>query len=90
MILTHSYSHCVSQAIIHTAKSGRKRISVYVTETPPFGLGVKTCAVLTKAGIPCEVILDSASAFIAGRCDIVVRLFVLRGRAPLKEEPRRT
>ena len=36
-ILTHSYSRVVTQALLHAHT--RKRISVYVTEARPRGLG---------------------------------------------------
>lgn len=67
-----SYSRLVAQTLIHAATVSRKRFSVYVTEARPFGLGLKTHAVLTKAGIPCTVILDSAVAYTMGKCDMVV------------------
>lgn len=37
-----------------------------------FGLGIKTHAILTKAGIPCQVILDSAVAFAMPQVDMVL------------------
>lgn len=74
VIMTHSYSRLVSQTLIHAATVGRKRFSVFVTEARPFGLGCKTAAVLQQAGIPCNVILDSAVAYTMGKCDMVVRL----------------
>jgi translation initiation factor eIF-2B subunit alpha len=71
-ILTHSYSRLVSQTLVHAATVSRKRFTVYVAEARPFGLGVKTHAELTKAGIPCTVILDSAVAYTMGKCDMVM------------------
>ena len=72
VIMTHSYSRLVSQTLLHAATVSRKRFSVYVTEARPFGLGLKTHALLTKAGIPCVVILDSAVAYTMGKVDMVV------------------
>lgn len=39
---------------------------------PQLGLGVKTHAILTRAGIPCQVILDSAVAFAMPKADMVM------------------
>jgi len=50
----------------------RKRISVFVTEARPGGLGIKTAEALALAGIPCSVILDSAVAFVMDRVDFVL------------------
>lgn len=72
IVLVHSYSRVVSQTLIHAAQTLRKRFSVYVTEARPFGLGVKTHSVLSKAGIPCTIILDSAVSYIMGKCSIVL------------------
>ncbi|KAK9900638.1 nagb/rpia/CoA transferase-like protein [Cystobasidium minutum MCA 4210] len=71
VILTHSYSRVVTQSLLHAARQ-RKRVTVYVTEARPFGLGIKTHAILTKAGIPCQVILDSAVAFAMPQVDMVL------------------
>ncbi|KAI0031832.1 IF-2B-domain-containing protein [Vararia minispora EC-137] len=70
VILTHSYSRVVMQALLHAHK--RKRISVYVTEARPRGLGLKTCDELTAAGIPCTVVLDSAIAYVMDKVDFVL------------------
>jgi translation initiation factor eIF-2B subunit alpha len=70
VILTHSYSRVVMQALLHAHK--RKRISVYVTEARPRGLGNKTYEALTSVGIPCTVVLDSAVAYIMDKVDIVL------------------
>ncbi|KAF9464671.1 hypothetical protein BDZ94DRAFT_1161508 [Collybia nuda] len=69
-ILTHSYSRVVMQTLLlaHT----RKRISVFVTEARPRGLGIKTAEVLTAAGVPCTVILDSAVAYVMEKVDFVL------------------
>lgn len=39
---------------------------------PQFGLGLKTHAILTEAGIPCVVVLDSAVAYVMAKCDLAV------------------
>jgi translation initiation factor eIF-2B subunit alpha len=49
-----------------------RRISVYVTETRPRGLGIRTHDILTKAGIPCTIILDSAVAYTMDKVDMVL------------------
>ncbi|GAA5868947.1 hypothetical protein JCM8547_003229 [Rhodosporidiobolus lusitaniae] len=71
-ILVHSYSRVVVQALLYAAQTQKKRFSVYVTESRPFGLGLKTQAVLAEASIPCVVVLDSAVAYIMSRCDMAV------------------
>merc|ERR1711939_190296 len=71
VIMTHSYSRVVTQSLLQAARQ-RKRFKVFVTESRPFGLGLKTHAILTKAGVPCQVILDSAVAFTMAKCDMVM------------------
>ncbi|BGO89815.1 hypothetical protein NBRC10512_007232 [Rhodotorula toruloides] len=71
-LLVHSYSRVVIQALLFAAQTQKKRFQVYVTESRPFGLGLKTHAVLTEAGIPCIVVLDSAVAYIMSKCDLAV------------------
>lgn len=70
VILTHSYSRVVTQALLHAHT--RKRISVYVTEARPRCLGLKTYEILTAAGIPCTVVLDSAVAYVMDKVDFVL------------------
>ncbi|KAI0006008.1 nagb/rpia/CoA transferase-like protein [Russula compacta] len=70
VILTHSYSRVITQALLHAHT--RKRISVYVTEARPRGLGLKTYEILTAAGIPCTVVLDSAVAYVMDKVDFVL------------------
>ncbi|EST05096.1 Initiation factor 2B-related [Kalmanozyma brasiliensis GHG001] len=72
VVLTHSYSRVVMQALKHAALDQRKRISVYVTESRPHGLGLKTYNQLVKLGIPCTVILDSAVAYTMPKVDLVL------------------
>ncbi|CEQ42700.1 SPOSA6832_04562 [Sporobolomyces salmonicolor] len=71
-LLVHSYSRVVVQALLYAAQEQKKRFQVYVTESRPFGLGLKTHAILTAAGIPTQVILDSAVAYIMPKCDLAV------------------
>lgn len=70
VILTHSYSRVVMQALLKAHK--RKRISVFVTEARPRGLGIKTYDALTAAGIPCTIVLDSAVAYVMDKVDFVL------------------
>ncbi|KAK4686059.1 translation initiation factor eIF-2B subunit alpha, partial [Tremellales sp. Uapishka_1] len=44
----------------------------YLSESRPSGLGLRTHQVLTAAGIPCTVVLDSAVAYIMERVDMVL------------------
>ncbi|PWN49416.1 IF-2B-domain-containing protein [Violaceomyces palustris] len=70
VILTHSYSRVVMQVLKKAALKQSKRISVYVTESRPTGLGLKTYEQLTQAGIPCTVVLDSAVAYLMPKVDL--------------------
>ncbi|KAF7970013.1 hypothetical protein HWV62_25382 [Athelia sp. TMB] len=70
VILTHSYSRVVMKTLLRAHE--RKRISVYVTEARPRGLGIKTYEALTAAGIPCTVVLDSAVAYVMDKVDFVL------------------
>ncbi|PWZ00087.1 nagb/rpia/CoA transferase-like protein [Testicularia cyperi] len=72
VILTHSYSRVVMQVLKAAALDQRKRISVYVTESRPNGLGLRTHEQLIANGIPCTVILDSAVAYIMPKVDLVL------------------
>ncbi|KAJ7343514.1 hypothetical protein DFH08DRAFT_872907 [Mycena albidolilacea] len=71
VILTHSYSRVVMETLM-LAHQRSKRISVFVTEARPRGLGVKTAEALTAVGIPCTVILDSAVAYAMEKVDFVL------------------
>lgn len=71
VILTHSYSRVVMQILLAAAHRGLG-ISVYVTESRPGGLGLKTYKELRAAGIPCKVICDSVAAFVGERIDFVL------------------
>lgn len=62
----------VTQTLLHAATSLRKRFSVYCTEARPYGQGIKTHDILTRAGIPCTLVLDSAAAVAMSRCTLVM------------------
>ncbi|KZV97679.1 nagb/rpia/CoA transferase-like protein [Exidia glandulosa HHB12029] len=68
VILTHSYSRVVMEALLLIHK--HKRISVFVTEARPNSLGQKTCDASTAAGIPCTLVLDSAVAYVIDQVDV--------------------
>ncbi|KIJ17384.1 hypothetical protein PAXINDRAFT_112327 [Paxillus involutus ATCC 200175] len=70
VILTHSYSRVVMKTLLRAHE--RKRISVYVTEARPRGLGLRTHDELTAAGIPCTVVLDSAVSYVMDKVDFVL------------------
>ncbi|KAF8318627.1 uncharacterized protein EI90DRAFT_2930077 [Cantharellus anzutake] len=70
VILIHSFSRVVLQALINAHK--RKRVSVYVTEARPRGLGIKAFDALTAAGVPSTLVLDSAVAYVMDRVDLVL------------------
>lgn len=71
VILTHSYSRVVMQILLGAAQCGNS-LSVYVTESRPGGLGLKTHDELTAAGIPTTVICDSAAAYVGEKIDFVL------------------
>ncbi|KAF7294959.1 Translation initiation factor eIF-2B subunit alpha [Mycena indigotica] len=71
VILTHSYSRVVMETIL-LAHRRNKRVSVYVTEARPRGLGIKTAEALTAAGISCAVVLDSAVSYVIDKVDFVL------------------
>lgn len=54
------------------AKERKKHFQVYITESRPLGLGLKTHALLQRAGIESVVILDSAVAWSMSRIDFVI------------------
>ncbi|EGN92467.1 hypothetical protein SERLA73DRAFT_191121 [Serpula lacrymans var. lacrymans S7.3] len=70
VILTHSYSRVVMKTLLRAHE--RKRISVYVTEARPRGLGLRTYDELTAVGIPCTVVLDSAVSYVMDKVDLVL------------------
>ncbi|EIW69058.1 hypothetical protein TREMEDRAFT_16009, partial [Tremella mesenterica DSM 1558] len=70
-ILTHSYSRPVVQTILRAHRQNR-RLKVYVTEARPACTGLRTHQILTAAGVPCTVVLDSAVAYIMERVDMVM------------------
>ncbi|CAO1615730.1 unnamed protein product [Jaminaea pallidilutea] len=72
VILTHSYSRVVMQLLLEAAHFHRNTISVYVTESRPGGLGLKTYQELTAAGIPATLVLDTAVGYVMNRVDAVL------------------
>ncbi|KAI5481382.1 translation initiation factor eIF-2B alpha subunit [Pseudohyphozyma bogoriensis] len=71
-LLVHSYSRVVVQALLYAAQVQKKRFNVYVTESRPMGLGLKTHAILSQASIETAVILDSSVAYIMGKVDACI------------------
>lgn len=72
VILTHSYSRVVMQLLMEAARFHRNTLSIYVTESRPGGLGLKTYQELTAAGIPATLVLDTAVAYVMSRVDVVL------------------
>jgi len=70
VILTHSYSRVAMQVLLHAHKS--KRISVYVTEGRPRGLGGKTVQLLIAAGVPTYLTLDTSVGYLIDKVDMVL------------------
>lgn len=58
------------QVLLTAAKTQKKRISVYVSESRPSGQGLRTYNRLMAEGIPCTVVLDSAVAYIVHKADM--------------------
>ncbi|EGG02043.1 uncharacterized protein MELLADRAFT_66560 [Melampsora larici-populina 98AG31] len=74
-IMIHGYSRVVLHAILRAFspdQNPRKRFQVYVTESRPSELGLRTHAILTQHGISCVVVLDSAVAYAMGKVDLVM------------------
>lgn len=74
-IMVHGYSRVVLHTILRAyspSEKPRKRFQVFVTESRPSGLGLKTHAILEQLGIPCVVLLDSAVAYAMAKVDLVL------------------
>ncbi|XP_011148255.1 translation initiation factor eIF-2B subunit alpha isoform X1 [Harpegnathos saltator] len=71
IILTHSKSRVVLQAMKEAAASN-KIFEVYVTSSSPDNSGEEMCQNLTKLGISCTVILDSAMGYVMEKVDMVM------------------
>ncbi|KAI8447341.1 hypothetical protein BY996DRAFT_7285407 [Phakopsora pachyrhizi] len=74
-IMIHGYSRVVLQSILKAnskTQKPKKRFKVFVTESRPSGLGLKTHAILERNGIPCVVLLDSAVAYAMAKVDLVL------------------
>ncbi|XP_063707320.1 translation initiation factor eIF2B subunit alpha [Culicoides brevitarsis] len=70
-VLTHSRSRVVLETLIMAAQAN-KRFHVYVTKSVPDNGGEQTFQELTKAGINCTLILDSAIGYIMESVDMVL------------------
>ncbi|EMR11247.1 hypothetical protein PNEG_00278 [Pneumocystis murina B123] len=71
VILVHSYSRNVN-ALLLEAASKNIRFSVYITESRPTGSGIITSRILSEAGIPTAIVLDSAVGFLIQKIDLVL------------------
>ncbi|PWN25056.1 nagb/rpia/CoA transferase-like protein, partial [Jaminaea rosea] len=69
-VLTHSYSRVVMQLLASLAVE--RNLSVYVTESRPSGLGIKTYNELRAKGIPATLVLDAAVGVVMPRVDVVL------------------
>ncbi|XP_076766297.1 eukaryotic translation initiation factor 2B subunit alpha isoform X3 [Xylocopa sonorina] len=70
-ILTHSKSRVVLQALKEAVKSN-KIFEVYVTCSSPDNSGQEMCENLTKLGVSCTLILDSAMGYVMEQVDMVM------------------
>ncbi|KAG7213772.1 hypothetical protein KM043_002994 [Ampulex compressa] len=71
MILTHSKSRVVLQAMKEAA-ANNKIFGVFVTSSSPDNSGEEMCKNLTKLGISCTLILDSAMGYVMEQVDMVM------------------
>ncbi|KAG4302231.1 hypothetical protein PCK1_001503 [Pneumocystis canis] len=71
VILVHSYSRNVN-ALLLKAASENIKFSVYITESRPTGSGIITSRILSEAGIPTAIILDSAVGYLIQKIDLVL------------------
>ncbi|CAB4410687.1 unnamed protein product [Rhizophagus irregularis] len=69
-ILIHSYSRVV-MLLLQQAAAHKIRFNVYVTESRPTSLGIKSAKILCKAGIPATIILDTAVGYVIDKVDAV-------------------
>lgn len=60
------------QLLLEASALHGNTISVYVTESRPGGLGIKTYEELRAAGIPATLVLDAAVAYVMNRVDVVL------------------
>jgi len=72
VILTHSHSRVVFQALKYAAIEKSKHIHVYVTESGPDLSGRLMHKKLTEANIPCTLIVDAAIGYIMERVNVVM------------------
>jgi len=70
-ILVHGYSNVVIFCLKRAAESGL-RFKVVCTEGQPERDGYKTAGVLREAGIPVEIVLDTAVGFVMSEVDMVI------------------
>jgi methylthioribose-1-phosphate isomerase len=70
-MLIHGYSRVVTTVLLHAAKE-KKYFTVYVTEGRPDCAGYQAAEELIKAGIPVNLVLDSAVGYIMEKVDFVL------------------
>lgn len=68
VIFTHCHSHTVEGILIELKRQKRLK-HVFLTETRPRWQGRITATNLTKAGIPCTMVVDSAARSFIGKAD---------------------
>jgi len=69
-VLTHGWSRVVSSLLLKAA--AHKHFSIIVLEGRPDASGAKAAKVLSDAGIPCTVVLDSAMGYVMEKVDLVI------------------
>ncbi len=68
VVFTHCHSHTV-EGILVELKKQKKLEHVFLTETRPRWQGRITATNLTRAGIPCTMVVDSAARAFIGKSD---------------------
>ncbi|MEM0335494.1 MAG: hypothetical protein QXT33_03695 [Thermofilum sp.] len=71
VVLTNTYSVFVKRTVLSAVKSGKK-LSVVVAESRPGGEGAELAAELADAGVPTQLVVDSAVRFIMREVDKVL------------------
>jgi len=72
VVLTHGQSKVVEALLLRAALVEKKRFRVIVLEGRPDAGGAKSAKSYSNAGIPTNVVLDSAMGYIMERVDLVI------------------
>lgn len=70
-VLTHCNSQAALGGVLKAAKEG-KAVTVYATESRPFGQGLITVGQLAEAGVPARYVVDMAVGHVMEHVDVVM------------------